>query len=130
MAGNRKDTVPHKTHPNLPYLVLLHPILQLGLLRLVVPPENRWQYRDVGGAFLIFFEAIFVLLVLALLKIAWIPLWLKVTGLSCLLLGSAVLFLNALSQTPLDRIALTYLSGWAALACIALFLLSAVSLRP
>ena len=119
----------NRAYPNLPYLVLLHPILQLWLVQPGAAPENRWQYRDVGGAFLVLFEAIFVLLVLALLKIPWIPLWLKAVGLGFLLLGSLALLIHALGQTPLDRTVLAYLSGWVSLAAFSLLWLSAVSVR-
>lgn len=74
----------------LPYLALLFPIPHLWLMGRVLRP---WEVRDTAAGFFLLFEAVFVLAVLALLKIPWIRLRFKWVGLGLLLIVTTTLLL-------------------------------------
>lgn len=104
----------------LPFLLLIFPIPHIWLVGRVTPPSDQWQFRDVGGAFLLLFEIVFVSLVLVLLKLPWIRLRFKWAGLMLLLIVTGTLMLNSNK----GALTIAYLSGW-----LLLLVLSALWLR-
>ncbi|WP_395138926.1 hypothetical protein [Armatimonas sp.] len=76
--------------PKLPYLARLFPIPHLWLMGKVIHPG---EVGDTAAGFFLLFETVFVLLVLALLKISWIRLRFKWVGLGLLLIATTTLFL-------------------------------------
>lgn len=99
----------------LPYLFLLYPIPHLWLMGLVMEEKDHWQFRDVGGAFLVLFDALFALLVLLLVKLSFVRLRFKWAGLGLLLVATAELWHRS------DKTAGTtaYLGGWLVLLVLA-----------
>jgi hypothetical protein len=53
----------------LPFLLLIFPIPHLWLVGRVTPTKEQWRFRDVGGTYLLVNDTLFVLFVLALLKL-------------------------------------------------------------
>ncbi|MBB6048552.1 hypothetical protein [Armatimonas rosea] len=92
----------------LPFLLLLFPIPHLWLLVRVTPPTDRWQFRDLGGVSLLLFDMLFVLVVLALLKISWIRLRFKWAGFALLLAATTAMW----QGSGKDSFAAVYLGGW------------------
>ena len=92
----------------LPYLALLFPNLHLWLLGKVIHPG---EVRDTAAGFFLLFEAVFVLAVLALLKIPWIRLRLKWIGLGLLLIATTTLLLLP-GNVAFTRV---FFGGWVAL---------------
>jgi hypothetical protein len=94
--------------PFLPYLALLFPIPHFWLMGRVMTYRQSWELRDVAAGFILLFEALFVLLVLTLLKLSWIRLHFKWMGLG-LLLATTIAMWQGSSK---DAFALVFSGGW------------------
>lgn len=111
--GNRsfaRKGIGHMRHSvaGLPFLLLIFPIPHLWLLIQVTPPADRWQFRDLGGVSLLLFDMVFVLVMLALLKISWMRLRFKWGGLVLLLAATTAMW----QGSGKDIFTVVYLGGW------------------